>query len=275
MSFTGSRAIVRGVRARLNNLEDAACVVASCVRAERIVPIRMLNGSSAYSSEIFSTAGSSRPVMARASDRMISRFDFCWIPDAPGDDSNAGKLSEVAEGNWQTSRQYVGALSRFETGDHTAKKYDIAAILSGPEPQRTALEEIIVPQLKASNLKFIVVRGVPNETNEDADDRVVNFLGSDALQSCIEAADLVIARSGYSTVMDMAALGKKAIFIPTPGQTEQEYLAKRAMARGIAFCMKQSDFNLARGLQQSARFRGFSRSPKNHLLEKTISAFLH
>lgn len=210
----------------------------------------------------------------RSSDRMINRFDFCWIPDFPGEDSHAGVLTNACVSKLTTKTEYIGTLSRFTPRSRTGRKYDLVAVLSGPEPQRTALENIIIPQLKVSNLRFMVVRGLPNEPNRLVDERIVNFLGSDELQDCLEAADLVIARSGYSTVMDMSALGKKAVFIPTPGQTEQEYLAMRMMDKKVAFFMKQSQFHLPTALQQSLHYTGFTHSPKNVLLEKTISAFL-
>jgi uncharacterized protein (TIGR00661 family) len=213
-------------------------------------------------------------LVRRASDRMINRFDLCWIPDLPGKDSYAGMLTDVSAAKWSAKVEYIGTLSRFQPQNQPARKYDLLVVLSGPEPQRTALERILIPQLKTSNLEFIVIRGLPDEKSKDPDDRILNFLASDHLQDYIEAADLIIARSGYSTVMDMSALGKKAVFIPTPGQTEQEYLSKRLMDKGIALCMKQNEFHLPTALQQSRHYTGFTPSPKSLLLEKAISAFL-
>src|SRR5208282_521522 len=81
-----------------------------------------------------------------------------------------------------------------------------------------------------------------------------NYLGSEKLNSIIEQGDIIIARSGYSTIMDLARLGKKAIFIPTPGQTEQTYLAAQLMSQGIIFSMEQSAFNLKTALKESNKF---------------------
>jgi uncharacterized protein (TIGR00661 family) len=214
-------------------------------------------------------------LVRRASDRMINRFDLCWIPDFQGDHSYAGMLTELPATKWSAKTEYIGTLSRFKPQNPPGRKYDVVVVLSGPEPQRTALERIIVPQLRDSNLRFMLIRGLPNEHSSDTDDRIQNFLASNELQDCMEAADLIIARSGYSTVMDMSALGKKAVFIPTPGQTEQEYLSKRMMDKGIAFCMEQNEFHLSTALQQSKYYAGFTPSSKNLLLEKAISAFLH
>jgi uncharacterized protein (TIGR00661 family) len=207
-------------------------------------------------------------------DRMINHFDFCWIPDFPGEHSYAGLLAGGANNRWTTKKEYIGTLSRFERRSPLVRKYDVVAVLSGPEPQRTALERIVVPQLQNSALKFVVVRGVPNDQSPNADDRIVNFLSSAQLQECMEAADLIIARSGYSTIMDMAALGKKAVFVPTPGQTEQEYLSHRMMNQGVAFFMKQDAFDLTTAIRQSKLYTGFAPLPGNKLLEETVSRFL-
>ena len=87
---------------------------------------------------------------------------------------------------------------------------------------------------------------------------VANCLMAEDLNEAIEQSDIVIARSGYSTVMDLAKLGKKAIFVPTPGQTEQEYLARELMRKGIAFSMSQEDFDLEFALKESEKYTGFT-----------------
>lgn len=67
-------------------------------------------------------------------------------------------------------------------------------------------------------------------------------------------AEWVISRSGYSTVMDIAMLGKKAILVPTPGQPEQEYLGEYLSAKGFAPALTQKDFSLAKALELANRF---------------------
>jgi uncharacterized protein (TIGR00661 family) len=189
--------------------------------------------------------------------RFIKRFTECWIPDVKGANNLTGKLTV----NNSLSVTHVGILSRFQhTHIESPCKYEIAVILSGPEPQRSVLEEIIKPQL-LNKSKTILVRGVvenQQEWTQEGNLQIVNFLTSEELQYVIESAEIIIARSGYSTIMDLTALGKKAIFIPTPGQTEQEFLAERLKDAGICFSMNQRDFDLNFALQQSKRFRGFS-----------------
>jgi uncharacterized protein (TIGR00661 family) len=155
----------------------------------------------------------------------------------------------------------IGILSRFKKdSETTSAKHEIAVILSGLEPQRSVLEEIIKPQLANRNTAILVKGVVEDEQEWTAEENldIVNFLTSDELQYLIKSSDIIIARSGYSTIMDLAALGRNAILVPTPGQTEQEYLANRLMKEGICFSMSQQNFDLNFAIEQSKGFKGFS-----------------
>jgi uncharacterized protein (TIGR00661 family) len=211
----------------------------------------------------------------RLSDHLINRFSSCWIPDFPSGHSLAGELTSFEASGINIERQYIGWLSRFEPSSSVIKKYDVVAILSGPEPQRSLLENTLIAQLKFSRLTYRLVRGLPLLTNPSSMEEVINFLPSAQLQQLIAAADLVISRSGYSTVMDMCAMQKKVVFIPTPGQTEQEYLSQRLMERGIAFFMKQNQFRLSTAINESKRFSGFSAPPGNSILKEVVAKFIH
>lgn len=195
-----------------------------------------------------------KPIVDWLHNRMINKFDQCWIPDDPKINLS-GKLSR----NGGLDVEYIGILSRFKKQD-AELKYDVAVVLSGPEPQRTMLEEIIFKQIQ-SQLRVIVVRGVvEGEGNwkQDGNLVTVNFLGSRKLEEIISQSRLIISRSGYSTIMDLARLGKKAVFIPTPGQTEQEFLAKRLMKEGISYSVSQRDFDFTVALTAADSFSGFS-----------------
>lgn len=211
-------------------------------------------------------------------EKLIDRFDVCWLPDVPGEQSMAGDLifPETRGLKTETKRrtEYVGLLSRFTSRTHPAARHDVLVILSGPEPQRTLLEKKVLSQLKNTQLKYKVIRGLPFAARGEADARVVNFLASDELQAEIESAALVLARSGYSTVLDMHALGKKVVFIPTPGQTEQEYLARRLSHKRIAFHMEQNTFDLGIALEESRKFSGFTATADDTLLEEAVRRFL-
>ncbi|MBT1699558.1 hypothetical protein KK083_21850 [Fulvivirgaceae bacterium PWU4] len=213
-------------------------------------------------------------VVRQMNHRYISKFTRCWIPDLPGKPNLAGDLTYF--GNTTGLKvDHIGPLSRFEPGAAPVeKKYDLVAIFSGPEPQRTLLEEKVVPQLRTSGLRYRVVRGIFSAAAAP-EPHQVNFLTSHELQRVIEASDLVLARSGYSTVMDMAALRKKVIFIPTPGQTEQQYLARQLMESGMAFSVQQQDFDLADALEKSGRYSGFTSVPlSHHALDKALDIIL-
>ncbi len=205
--------------------------------------------------------------------RSIRKFTQCWIPDQPGELNLTGKLSN----RLSFPAQYIGILSRFRK-TNAELKYDLAVILSGPEPQRTILEEIIRKQIHKQNLKVVLVRGViENETSwkQEGNVSVVNYLQSNELADILNQSKLIIARSGYSTIMDLAKLGKKAIFIPTHGQTEQEYLAMRLIHNGICYSVNQQNFDLASALTAADNFSGFSNiEVENGLLSKALDEVL-
>jgi hypothetical protein len=211
-----------------------------------------------------------RGIVRVISERLINQFHHCWIPDFPEGHSLAGDLISFGNTSTKAKVKYIGWLSRFKKSQaHPGKKYEVLAVLSGPEPQRSVLERIVVPQLRSSGMRYRIVRGLPGATDTPEPD-MVSFLTTGELQEHIECSEIVLARSGYSTVMDMNALGKKAIFVPTPGQTEQEYLAQRLMQKGVAYSVPQEKFDLRTAVAESAKYTGFIASGKNSLLAEAI-----
>jgi len=204
------------------------------------------------------------PLVRKLNQRMMKRFSQCWVPDVAGDKSLAGELITGGNSDERFLVRYIGWLSRFEFCTGVEKKYDLLCVFSGPEPQRSLLEEIVVKQLdQLPELKVMIVRGLPGSLaslNVRPGVEVRNFLSSEELQLAIASAHVVLARSGFSTVMDLSVLGAKAIFIPTPGQTEQEYLAKRLFEKNIAYVAEQKNFDLAQALKKSNLFTGFLHS---------------
>jgi uncharacterized protein (TIGR00661 family) len=218
-----------------------------------------------------------QPIINYFNARFIKRFTQCWIPDTAGAQNLSGILSRLS--STKINARFIGILSRFRKNSNENNfKYNIAMVLSGPEPQRTILEKILLNQLGNSAEQVVLVRGVVEDTiswNSEGNLTIVNFLPSIQLEEIINQSEVVIARSGYSTIMDLAQLQKKAILIPTPGQTEQEYLAKRLMEQGICFSMSQHDFDLGYALKQSVGFKGFTNiEVSNQLLSKAIDEFL-
>jgi len=118
------------------------------------------------------------------------------------------------------------------------------------------------------------VKGKPEIINE-AYENEINHLPAVELNKAIESSQCVISRSGYTTIMDLCKLEKKAIFIPTPGQTEQEYLAEQLKANGTAFYQNQNEFDLAMALAESKKYKGFDGYPlSSNLLADAIDNLL-
>lgn len=190
---------------------------------------------------------------------LINRYFECWVPDTAGEDNLSGELSHHYP--LPRNAKYVGPLSRFKKIPGIGKEYDVLVLLSGPEPQRSILEGIVLNQLKASSYRSLVVRGVPEEIqriNFSEFVTVVSSLESEALNVAILSSEIILSRPGYSTVMDLALLGSRAIFIPTPGQTEQEYLAG-IFLKNRTFCVRrQESFNLDEAIKEARQRPGIS-----------------
>lgn len=190
--------------------------------------------------------------------RFIHRFSECWVPDLAGDLNLAGDLSHPLIMP-RVPVKYLGPLSRFEKKG-AEKKYDLAILLSGPEPQRTLFENLILKELENYNGKAWILRGLPEQktilltTNKQVEIR--NHLPSAELNQLIESSELVICRSGYSSVMDLVKLQQRAVLVPTPGQTEQEYLGEYLMSKKMFYGLCQEDFSLNRVMDQAGTFTG-------------------
>ena len=178
--------------------------------------------------------------------KRINKFDECWIPDEELPFDLAGKLSHPKEMPF-VAIKYIGILSRFKkiTVD---KNIDLLVLISGPEPQRTALEKMMLLQMIKLTFKMVLVRGLPGAgnklINENKALQIFDHLPAKELNTLIQSSKIVVARSGYSTIMDLIALQQKAILIPTPGQTEQEYLAKYLASKKYFVASNQRVFNL-------------------------------
>ena len=183
--------------------------------------------------------------------RFISKFSECWIPDQDGIFSLAGILSHPPVLP-PLPMKYIGILSRFKQVGTPIEKNSLLLLLSGPEPQRTQLEDIICIQLADMSLKTTIVRGLPGMDSPPPainGVRIFNHLPADELNEIIQSSEFIIARSGYSTIMDLVKMKKNAILIPTPGQTEQEYLGHYLQENGWMFTAPQKGFNLRNALQ--------------------------
>ncbi len=187
---------------------------------------------------------------------IISKFDECWVPDYKEPPGLAGKLSHTERTDLRI--KYIQPISRFNYQKIT-KKNDLLVLLSGPEPQRSILENKILTELIGSDKTIILVRGLISEKQEILNEKNLtsyNFMLHGELQDTINESALVIARSGYSSIMDLERLNAKAFFIPTPGQFEQEYLAKHLEQHNIAPYSGQDKFSL-KMLKEIKDYSGF------------------
>jgi len=138
----------------------------------------------------------------------------------------------------------LGILSRFQMQEIVEIKYDYLAILSGPEPQRTLLEQKLLSTAPKLNGNMLMLRGKPGSNEKiscTANCTIVNHLSAADMQQAFAQSEYIISRSGYTTVMEVLSLQKKSLLIPTPGQTEQEYLANYLMAQGLCYSCNQDD----------------------------------
>ncbi len=221
--------------------------------------------------------------------RYINRFTACWVPDLPagqagmkGENNLAGELSHPAKKPNVTVR-YIGPLSRFDSlspasARDLSRKGHLLIMLSGPEPQRSILEDKIVKEIGQYNGTATIVRGLPGSPSLIPSTNMLRFynhLPADELFKEIMQAEYVIGRCGYSTVMDLAALQKKSILIPTPGQTEQEYLSGHLGKKQIAFCVSQKEFSLDDALAKANQFSyHFPRINSGGILKQVLADFI-
>lgn len=187
--------------------------------------------------------------------RIISLYRECWVPDLPGEVNLSGVLGHMKRP--LHNLRYIGPLSRFEPRE-LPEVYDLLVLLSGPEPQRSMLESRLLKELETYTGKVLFVCG-RIEAEQIAEKRghitYYNYMSSRQLNKALNASKLVLSRSGYTTVLDLAKLSKKAFFIPTPGQYEQEYLAKRLDEMGLVPSCGQDAFTLSM-LERCERYKG-------------------
>jgi len=185
----------------------------------------------------------------------IRHFDECWVVDFPGAAGLAGELSHPSVLP-PIPVKYLGCLSRLHPGVRE-KRLDLTVVISGPEPQRTLFNDMIAREVRDCGLKVLVVRGLPGDDTppgHQGNVTTVAHLGTRELREALLESRLVLCRAGYTSVMELVSIGAKAFLIPTPGQTEQEYLAGYLTSRGYFPSAPQKDFRLPDALSQAAVF---------------------
>ena len=179
---------------------------------------------------------------------VIKRYSFCFIPDLPGKLNVSGRLSHGMK--LHANVRYIGILSRFVPQNSSVlssvKSDHNTVILSGPEPQRDILKQKLIFLLKNKKPDTIMFEGRPGirkERNRSGYITFYNHLPATEMLEIIKESKSVITRSGYTTIMELIALNCSALLIPTPGQTEQEYLAEYLSEKGWFSTISQSELN--------------------------------
>ncbi|GAC1418396.1 MAG: glycosyltransferase [Flavisolibacter sp.] len=209
--------------------------------------------------------------------RFINRFTQCWVPDNEGEINLAGDLSHSLH-HPGIPLKYMGVISRFTPLDRLTEPKRLLFIISGPEPQRTLFEDLLRKEVACGGFKLTIIRGKPDKTEHFSPCEgieIFNHLPASEMEEKIAEASIVIARCGYSSVMDLIRMKKKCIFIPTPGQPEQVYLAKHLMDHQFALCIDQKKFRLKAALELAYNFPYYYMEDNNNKqLKNLIASFI-
>ena len=207
------------------------------------------------------------PVRIRLFEMATERFNYSFLKEnfsmflVPDDkrDPLSGDLSHNLRYFRDNKVEYLGIISDLKKRE-VKQDIDYFISLSGPEPQRTVLEKIILKQASSLKGKVVIALGRPEDQRNRTFNhlRIFGYLGRKKQEEIMNRAKLVITRSGYTTLMELVALNKKALLIPTPGQTEQVYLADYHRKKGNFYSVSQDELNLTRDVEIASQYRGLS-----------------
>jgi uncharacterized protein (TIGR00661 family) len=194
----------------------------------------------------------------------LRKFDCLFIPDYPWPSLNlAGHLAH-SQNLYRCPHRYIGVLSSYQQLD-LEQDIDYLFVISGYllEHKASFVQNLLEQALELPGRKVFVL-GVVDQQDElynryRRDDLEIHMVASGALrQQLFNRANVIISRAGYSTVMDLVEYGKRALLIPTPNQTEQEYLAYYLGSQQYFTAGTQSsDFKLAPELHECEQTRLF------------------
>lgn len=204
---------------------------------------------------------------------MIRPFIEVAVPDTP-DRILSGKLSDIRD----RRIMFIGPQSRFsgQSASRMPVKWFITAVVSGPEPDASRFFNRLLALLKSSGQPCLLVTGDPEVKSAVSDNVVIRAqMPSEELREALLSSRIVVSRSGYSSLMDYSALGVKAVIVPTPGQPEQEYLARHAQTKQYSIHQRESALNLQKAGQELEMLSGFPISEGDRLLQSAIDRWLH
>ena len=232
----------------LNVMKEEHRAIQEYIQSNEVVGIISDNRFGVYAESVPSVyishqlnvkSGIFTPITNYFHQRIISKFNECWIPDEEGS-QYSGALSQT---NKKLNQKCIGVLSRFQKME-AEKSIDLLIVLSGPEPNRSLLETKLIQKFRDTDLNVYVIRGkveAVQKVETQGKLKIINFALSGELNGYLNVAKKVICRSGYSSIMDLIALDKEAILIPTGGQSEQEYLANYLAAKGRFEIVKEKE----------------------------------
>ena len=193
-----------------------------------------------------------------------SKFKGVIVPDIDPNGNGKNLSGKLCRSNLDVTKRrvyYAGILTSTKKMA-VAEDLDYLAIVSGPEPQRTKLEEIIMKQVQKLPGEKVVLLGSPQKESHrkvDGHTTVHSYVSTEEKAELMNRARFIITRSGYTTMMELAELDKKhGLFTPTPGQTEQEYLSRYYARQGWFLSRSQYKLKLARGRAGGHELPGIS-----------------
>lgn len=201
----------------------------------------------------------------------FKRFKEVIVPDFK-ENNLSGDLSHNLQKIDESKLHYVGILSDFSRRD-VEKDIDFFVSLSGPEPQRSILEKKLLDQIDQLSGSVVMSLGKTEEKEVPVYNNIktYSYLSKDKREELLNKSKLVISRSGYSTIMDLAVIGTKALMIPTPGQIEQEYLAQHLMKNNMCHTISQENLHLSKDVGFAQKTNGFTAAGT---VEKTVENIL-
>ncbi len=211
------------------------------------------------------------------------KFRHLIVPDnPPGPAALAGKLSQPGSVATIERAYFAGILTSMHR-KNLPQDLDYLVLISGPEPQRQRLEEILLPQVADLPGKRVVLLGSPKnprEREQSGDCTIIGYASTGEKESLMNRARMIICRSGYTSMMEIAELDKRrALLIPTPGQTEQEYLSSYYEKNGWFRSVSQYRIRLGEEVRAAQGYNGFppvtgTRENVERLYEKVLAQYL-
>lgn len=207
--------------------------------------------------------------------RLLRHYTKVLVPDAAGPEGLSGDLGHHPTLDWGKGRLcYIGPLASVQRMDLPVD-IDVFFSVSGIEPQRSLLGKKVLDALPWLQGRIVVTLGDPSRAGETfrvGNATVHGYLDRRAQSEMLNRAAVVMTRSGYTTLMELAELGKRALFVPTPGQSEQEYLAKYHAEQGHVWSTTQDKLDLGADLERARQSAGVPRLSSADSVSRFLAA---